>query len=466
MFKKDFDDKIKELINKYELAQKKGMLPFFEEQDLEQIFLYYFNLFEFEKAIQVADVGISTFKYSFTFYNHKAETLKELSDYHQALEVLELAEIFSPNEMSILLNKIDVYSLLERYEEAILLLNEAIERSTGKEKAELYLELADVYEDAENYSAVISSLKSCLEIDNENEEALNRIWFSVELTESYEESIDFHQKLIDSNPYNDLAWNNLGHAYKGLKLHEKAIEAFEYVMAIDETYEPAYIDCADIYFHQKEYKKAIELYAEVLDITSFQKDIYYSIGKCYDALENYHLSRDFYREALSLDPYFANAYFKIGRTYLLTDSPKSALTSLKKAYKLDNKNFDFQTALAEAYLLLGQHDKALKIYDGIIKENESNKQIHLNLLTILYESGNINEAINHINSIEDKFDDISDLLYVKVAFLYELDKREEAIVKLYEALAYDSEKSQLLMDLLPILIEDKEFMQIIKAYSN
>ena len=132
---------------------------------------------------------------------------------------------------------------------------------------------------------VISSLKSCLEIDNENEEALNRIWFSVELTESYEESIDFHQKLIDSNPYNDLAWNNLGHAYKGLKLHEKAIEAFEYVMAIDETYEPAYIDCADIYFHQKEYKKAIELYAEVLDITSFQKDIYYSIGKCYDALE-------------------------------------------------------------------------------------------------------------------------------------------------------------------------------------
>ena len=215
MFEKDFEDVIRVLIEKYEKAKKDGLLSLFDEQDLEEIFVYYFNQLDYEKALLIAEDGIEYNKFSSTFYNHKAEILKELGHYDEALEVLAMAELYSPNEMTILLNKVDIYSIQENYDEAISMLQEVIETSSGKEKAELYLELADVYEDAEKYTNVISSLKECLSIDNENEEALNRIWFSVELTEDYENSIEFHKELLDINPYNYLAWNNLGHAYKG-----------------------------------------------------------------------------------------------------------------------------------------------------------------------------------------------------------------------------------------------------------
>ncbi len=116
--------------------------------------------------------------------------------------------------------------------------------------------------------------------------------------------------------------------------------------------------------------------------------------------------------------------------------------------------------------MLDQHDKALVIYKDILKGNETNKQVHLNLITILYEAGDIYKALKHIDSIEDSFEDISDLLYIKVAFYFELEKREEAIEKLYEALEYDWEMSSLLLDLLPAIAEDSEFMKIIEEYSN
>ena len=466
MFEKDFDKKILELIKKYKSAKEFGTLSAFDEQDLEKIFSYYFNHLDYENAIMVANDGIEIYKYSSTFYNQKAEVLKELEKYQEALEILSLADAFSPNEISILLNKVDIYSILGNYDEAISLISVAIDKNQGIEKAELYLELADIYEDAENYNKVIWSLKECLKIDSENEEALNRIWFSVELTEEYEFSIKFHKELIEKNPYNYLAWNNLAHAYKGTKKFKKAIDAFEFVMAIKETFEPAYIDCADIYFIVKDFKKAIDLYTEVLDITSHKKEVYFSIGTCYEELEDYSLAREYYRESLSIDPFYAKSYYNIGRTYLLNNSPKSALKQLKKAHKLDNKNIDFQLALADAYLMLEDYDNSLEIYKKIVNINESNKQIHLNLITILFESGDVRAAIKYIDSIIDKFEDISDLLYIKVAFLYDIDMFEEAKIMLYEALEYNSEMSKLLLDLMPIIKIDIEFMQIIDKYTK
>lgn len=466
MFEKHQDKRIKELVLQYEQALKNGESIFFEEQDLDDVILYFLNELDYEKAMDLADEGIDRFKYSATFYNHKAEILKEISQYDEALEVLEQAEIFSPNEMSILLNRVDIYAVLDRFEEAVALLEKALDQVVGVEKAELYLEIADIYEDWEKYYEVIETLKASLAIDPENEEALSRMWFSVELTEKYEESVLFHKQLIERVPYCYLAWNNLGHAYKGLKLYEKSIEAFQFVMAINETYESAYIDCADVYYKNKEYQKAIDLYTEVLDFTSLKKEVYYSIGKCYDSLKNYSKSREYYKEALIIDPYFARAFFKIGKAYLNSDLAKNAIPQLEKAFKLDSKNFEYQINLAEAYLLTDKHQKALDIYETVLQNNESNKQIHLNLITILYELGNVQEALTHINTILEKFDEVSDLLYIKVAFLYEIDERDQALLVLQDALEYSYDMHPFLYKLLPEIKHDKEITDIIKSFSK
>ena len=108
-------------------------------------------------------------------------------------------------------------------------------------------ELADVYDDYEEFDKVFDCLKLILEEEPTNEEALYKICFWTDFTGRNEESITLHLQIIDEFPYNELAWFNLGAAYQGLKLYEKAIDAYLYAVTIDEKFDYAYRNMGDAY---------------------------------------------------------------------------------------------------------------------------------------------------------------------------------------------------------------------------
>ena len=87
----------------------------------------------------------------------------------------------------------------------------------GEERIELLFELADVYDDYEEFDKVFDCLKLILEQDPNNEEAFYKICFWTDFTGRNEESIRLHQKIIDEFPYNELAWFNLGCCLPGIE---------------------------------------------------------------------------------------------------------------------------------------------------------------------------------------------------------------------------------------------------------
>ena len=87
---------------------------------------------------------------------------------------------------------------------------------TGDEKIELLFELADVYDDYENFEKVFDCLKMILKQEPTNEEALYKICFWTDFTGRNEEGIKLHQKIIDDYPFSELAWFNLAAAYQGI----------------------------------------------------------------------------------------------------------------------------------------------------------------------------------------------------------------------------------------------------------
>src|SRR5258708_8044022 len=107
----------------------------------------------------------------------------------------------------------------------------------GDERIELLFELADVYDDYEEFDKIFDCLKLILEQEPTNEEALYKICFWTDFTGRNEESIRLHQQIIDEKPYNELAWFNLAAAFQGLKLYEKAVDAYKYALAIDEKFD-------------------------------------------------------------------------------------------------------------------------------------------------------------------------------------------------------------------------------------
>lgn len=467
MHDKEFGDNLQdsnELVRRFEHAETANEARYFDESELEQIIEFYLEHDKLEQALRAADLGLELFKFTATFYQKRAEILLEMNRLDEALESLETAATFSPKETSIFLLKADVHTLQGEYLKAIELVNQALQEADEVDKVDLYLELADVYEEWGKYYEVIEQLQHCLNLDPFNEEALNRMWFSTELTEKYADSAAFHAQLVEEHPYNATAWYNLAHAYNGLNKAEKALEAFEFVVAIDEEYDLAYIDMGDLFYKQQDYDRAIEMYVEAIEKGSAKKEIYYQIGKAYQHLNKQVKARDYFKKSINIDPYYAKAFHRLGLNYLESNLPKNAISPLERAVKIDNRNYEYLNSLAAAYFLNKKEDEALNCYYKMLEINEADKRIYLNIVSILYEQGRVGDAIETIEQSLELFEDHADMLYIKTAFLYELGKKTQMFDTLIAALEQHAEGYTQLFELLPEMENDHAVMALIETY--
>src|SRR5688572_23195410 len=189
---------------------------FLEEDAFEKIIEYYDEQEETSKAIEAAETAIEYFPFSAPLLIKKADLLLATRKYQEALELLEKAELFDSRDLNLYILKTDAFLAMDMHDRAVELLQQAINSFEGTEKIELLFELADVYDDYEEFDKVFDCLKVILEEDPTNEEALYKICFWTDFTGRNEESIRLHMSIIDEQPYNELAWFNLASAYQGL----------------------------------------------------------------------------------------------------------------------------------------------------------------------------------------------------------------------------------------------------------
>src|SRR4029079_1097103 len=261
----------------------------------------------------------------------KADLLIATRHYREALSLLEKAELLDRTDINVYILKTDAYLALDQQKKAALLLEQAIQIFEGDEKIELLFELADVYDDYEEFDKVFNCLKLILEQDPTNEEALYKICFWTDYTGRNEESIKLHQNIIDEFPYTQLAWFNLGAAYQGLKLYEKSIDAYQYAIAIDEKFDYAYRNMGDAYLRLHKYREAIEVLQKVLELSMPEEVIYEALGHCYEKLKNYAQARFHYRKASHLNSTDSHLYFKIAGTYKNEGHWESAVKNIENA---------------------------------------------------------------------------------------------------------------------------------------
>ncbi len=229
----DYDDlpvDIRASVKRFEESLDNQQPVFFDVLTFEYVVNYYESGEQWKKALQVLDYAINQHPYSALFLVKKAGLFIYYRKYKQALDLLDHAETMDPGDITIQILRSDVYLEKNQHYRSERILLEAIEKCDDQlDREDLLLELADVYEDWDRYDMVFDTLKKVLELNRENEEALSRMWYCVELAGKQEESIILHKKIIDEKPYSYLAWHNLGNAYYDLGMLEKAIESYELV---------------------------------------------------------------------------------------------------------------------------------------------------------------------------------------------------------------------------------------------
>lgn len=456
-----------DLVKRYEDSVKAKEEVFLPEDSYEQIIQFYLDNRENNKALKATESAIEHYSFSSFFYSKKAEILANQKHFEAALYALEEAEKLDPNDINIFLIRADIALWEGRHPDALAQIEYALTVvDNDDDRCELYLEYADVYEDLEQYDDVVKSLELALRLNPESEEGLNRYWFCTELTGKYNESITFHEQLIEESPYSYLAWFNLGHAYAGIKNYEKSLEAFGYVIAIEENFDPAYICCADVLYNMERYEEAMANYQDAIKISKPNKELYLKTAECYEKLEEFSKSRAYLRKAIVVDPYYDEAFYRIGETYRLEEKWNKAISSYERAVKLNKENTDYLAALADAYMSVGEGELALNIFERIFQLDTQTKQNWINLATAYFNVENFRKAFQVLTEAEAKYENSADLFYIKAVFYMQAGNRHEALLNLERGLLTNFDEHTLIFEMDDSLLDDKGVLQVIEQYRD
>lgn len=471
MFEDDYlDDEdggmMEDLLRQYEQVKKGTSSSMMDEEDFERIVEYYLQNSNEEQALLACEIGQTYYPFSASILLLKAEVLTQYQKFGQALKILDELEQYDQQNLDAVLLRADIFIAQEKLEKACVWLEQNIPQFEGKEKVELLLELAGVYDEDEEFDQVFATLKRIIEIDRRNEEALQKICFWADFTGKLEESVAIHTNIIEEDPYNALAWFNLGAAYQSLKLYEKAVDAYEYCVAIDEKFEYAYRNMADAFMRLKWYDNAIEVLEKHLEIAKPEDVIFEALGYCFEKQKDFHKARFFYRQASQLSPQDDSIFFKIGETYAREQQWEKALKSYSVAIHLNKENAGYCLALGNCLMELGIHNEALICYLSAVRMKPTTKANWVALIKGLYKAEFFEEALVQIEVARNSCGEKVDFRYFQAAVLVELGKSKEALLQLEQALKEQPSKSKLFTEMNPDYFKRSAFNDLISKYKK
>ena len=459
-------EELNELLRQYNNFKTGKRFKFIEEESFLRLVDYFDENENLSAALEAVNFAVKQYPYSSSLYIRKADILLAFQKYQEALFFLQKAEVLDSKNINLYILKTDAYLALDEHEKAAALLEEAIVVFEGVEKAELLFELADVYDDYEEFDKVFNCLKLILEQDPVNEEALYKICFWADYTGRNEESVDIHRKIIDEFPYTHLAWFNLGAAYQGLKLYEKSVDAYQYAIAIDEKFDYAYRNLGDAYLKLRKYREAIEALQKVLELSMPEDLIYEAIGYCYEKLKNPAQARFNYRKAAHLNSLESRLYFKIAGTYMQESQWESAVKNIENAMSINRANPDFHFSLAQCYIQLDRIKDAVIHFTQFIKARPRNIKGWRELIRCLYDAGYFEEALEQIDNAQKSTDNKPLLFYYKSAVLFSMGKSKEALLHLHLGIQSAPQLIRHFVELNPSLLQNSSVANIISIYKN
>jgi tetratricopeptide (TPR) repeat protein len=459
-------DEMRELIRQFQNLKSGRANSFLEEDAFEKIVDYFDDIEDLSQALEAVEMGIEQYPYSAMLNIKKADLLIATRRYHDALDVLNHAELLDSNDINLYILKTDVYLALDQQEKAVALLENALSLFDGQERIEMLFELADVYDDYEEFDKIFDCLKLILEQDPTNEEALYKICFWTDFTGRNEESIKLHQQIIEEHPYNELAWFNLGAGFQGLKLYEKSIDAYKYAVAIDEKFDYAFRNMGDAYIRLRKYKDAIEALERVLELSRPEDVIFEAIGHCYDRLKNYAQARFYYRKASHLNQEDSKLYFKIACTYINEGQWNTAVKQLQTALQIHRLQPEYNLAMGECKMQMGEFKEAIQYFSNVVSQRPKNISSWEALIRCLYIGEYYDEAVEQVDAAIKHTDNKPIFTFYLSAVYFAMGRSKEGLVQLENGMNKAPRLLKKLIDLNPSILQHQQVVDLVARYKK
>ena len=146
-------------------------------------------------------------------------------------------------------------------------------------------------------------------------------------------AIQLLKRATEVDPKNKYAWNMVAAAYLGMRQNDEAIAALHKQIEINPYDEYAYNALGRAYWQERKYPDAVNAFNKQIEINPLDKSAHAGLGAMYSEWHKY----------------------------------AEAAPELEKAASLTPDNAELQVSLGDAYLNLGQDDKALATFDHAVE---------------------------------------------------------------------------------------------------
>ncbi|MFZ1749532.1 MAG: hypothetical protein WAU01_05050 [Saprospiraceae bacterium] len=457
----DLINLVSDFENKFEL----GEIGYLDEKVFFQLLEYYEDEYIFEKALEVVEVALEQYKYRSDFYIIKSRLLLNSNKLKECLQTIEIAENIAPFEREIKVIKARALAIIKQFAAANDLLADLRIGATKSDIVEILIAESFIYEHMKDYSAMYDSLAKAVLMDSSNEEAMERVWISAELSRRYDDSVELHKEIINKDPYNYQAWYNLGHGYNCTWEYEKAIEALEYSFIVNPQFESAYLDCADTCLQVKDYEKALDIYIEANSRFGPNNELMVNIAHCYIFMNKIGIAKQWLLKSIKLDGFNDEAFFLLGECYAKDHIWYNAVNAYHKAIELESRREEYYLGLAKAYLALEDYNKATINFQMATQTGPEETLYWKEYICFLTKLGLYDEALQVLEEADDHTYG-ADLIYCRAVISYLLKDKTECMELMEEALLENFDQHSMIFDIAPELRLDKDILSMIKYFAD
>ncbi len=456
----DFENHLREDIEKFEAFQETGEPMGFLDSDRWEILIDHFLMNgQYSNALVCTEEAITQFSYNPLFSLRKAQCYSALGKLKESINMLTELERTGNQSFELLLTKASVFSQLKDSKNAIRYFRSALEASTNEDRDEVYLDLAMEYENIGDFRAALKVLEEAIEYNPKNESAIYEIAFCYDQLGEYEQSIKCYSNFIDENPYSFTAWYNLGNAYLKLENYDKAIWAYDYCILINDEFGPVYFNLGNAYLSVNKYTKAIESFDRCIELDGDDPVALCYIGECHEQLRQFDLARHFYERSLELAPLLPDAWLGLGIVEDLEGKTREGITLIKKALELDPENAGIYYVLAGAHEKLEEYDEAANNYELSLAIDPMDAECLVDYIHLL-ASDSLVDALEYLEIFAKAEKRNTAIPLARIFLLWKLGRKEEAIARFTQRLEEDREAALELFDFYPDLKNEPELVHL------
>ncbi len=467
----DWDDSlddIADILDRYQQLKDGTYSAYlFTQEDFEMLSDYLSSEGRNRDALEAIDLALDIYPNNLELLLRKVDILMDCNRDKEALKVIKYAKQLDPKNIDLISLEVEVLCTLDKEDEAKNLLIKLLEKeNTTFYKIYLLQELISVHSLLEEFDLSYLRLLEVLKLDETNEEALHRMTFIINKTSRQKQFISYLNAQTEKYPLNELLWYNLAIAHQKDKNYSSAEIAYDTVLGLDPRNESAYLGLTECYMLQNKYTHAIKHIEEYYQNNQPDYFLHQILARCYEHTKQYHKAREVYKMMAAHFEYVLEEQIQlaIGETYIAESLWLQARNTLQEIPKTDPQNERVFHLLGLTSAKLEDWESAASYLEKAIIINEKNVTYVEDLLEVHLLSEEYELALATYHYALDIEIVSAKLKYLGTAAFIKMNLLEEAELALIDALEFSVDYLEILEEYCPENMASKRFVDIILEY--